>query len=73
MLGLWCWGKTRLDFGLSGTTARLTSNSAGVLGLTTALQLARQGYKDVTIVAKYMPGDNHPEYTSIWAGDNWVP
>jgi len=43
------------------------------LGLTTALQLARAGFKDVRVVANHMPGDNHPEYTSIWAGVNWVP
>lgn len=48
-------------------------NRAGVLGLTTALKLALEGNRSVTVVAKHMPGDLHPEYTSIWAGVNWVP
>jgi len=39
---------------------------AGVAGLTTALVLARKGYK-VTVVAKHMPGDLSIEYTSPWA------
>jgi len=39
---------------------------AGVVGLTTALVLARKGYK-VTVVAKYMPGDLSIEYASPWA------
>jgi glycine/D-amino acid oxidase-like deaminating enzyme len=46
---------------------------AGVLGLTTALNLALEGNRFVTVVAKHMPGDHHPEYTSLWAGVNWVP
>jgi len=52
---------------------QLNVTSAGVLGLTTALKLAREGYQSVTIVAKHVPSDCHPEYTSIWAGVNWVP
>lgn len=52
---------------------QLTVISAGVLGLTTALKLAREGYRSVTVVAKHMPSDCHPEYTSNWAGANWVP
>jgi 2-polyprenyl-6-methoxyphenol hydroxylase-like FAD-dependent oxidoreductase len=40
--------------------------SAGVAGLTTALVLARQGYK-VMVVAQHMPGDLSIEYTSPWA------
>ena len=39
---------------------------AGVAGLTTALVLARKGYK-ITVVAKHMPGDLSIEYTSPWA------
>ncbi|KAI5795568.1 D-amino-acid oxidase [Geopyxis carbonaria] len=46
---------------------------AGVIGLTTALLLARQGNCNVTIVAKHMPGDYDIEYTSPWAGANWWP
>jgi len=48
-------------------------NRAGVLGLTTALKLALEGNQSVTVVANHMPGDQHAEYTSIWAGVNWVP
>jgi len=48
-------------------------NRAGVLGLTTALQLARKGYKNIAVIAKHVPGDNHPEYTSSWVGANYVP
>ncbi|KAK9468639.1 hypothetical protein V1512DRAFT_257554 [Lipomyces arxii] len=44
---------------------------AGVAGLTSALLLARKGY-DVTIVAKFAPGDYDIEYTSPWAGANWM-
>jgi len=40
--------------------------SAGVAGLTTALVLARQGYK-ITVVAEHMPGDLSIRYTSPWA------
>jgi glycine/D-amino acid oxidase-like deaminating enzyme len=39
---------------------------AGVAGLTTALVLARKGYK-VTVVARHVPGDLSTEYTSPWA------
>lgn len=41
---------------------------AGVTGLTTALVLKQKGYKNVTIVAKYVPGDMSIEYTSPYAG-----
>jgi len=40
--------------------------SAGVAGLTTALILARKGYK-VTLVAEFAPGDLSIYYTSPWA------
>lgn len=53
--------------------SRIVILGAGVLGLTTALQLAQKGYKNVSVIAKHVPGDNHPEYTSIWAGVNYVP
>ena len=46
--------------------------SAGVSGLTTALQLARKRHT-VTVVAKHMPGDYDIEYTSPWAGANVMP
>lgn len=41
---------------------------AGVVGLSTALRLKQKGYKKVTIVAKYVPGDMCIEYTSPFAG-----
>ncbi|GAA5801759.1 hypothetical protein HPULCUR_007211 [Helicostylum pulchrum] len=44
---------------------------AGVIGLTTALVLKQRGYKRVTIVAKYVPGDMCIEYTSPFAGAHW--
>ncbi|KAK9760751.1 hypothetical protein K7432_014893 [Basidiobolus ranarum] len=43
---------------------------AGVIGLTSALVLQREGYK-VHIVAAQLPGEFHPDYTSPWAGANW--
>ncbi|KAH8556840.1 hypothetical protein BGW37DRAFT_474423 [Umbelopsis sp. PMI_123] len=43
---------------------------AGVQGLTVALILQKQGY-DVTVIAKYWPGDLSIEYTSPWAGADW--
>jgi len=46
---------------------------AGVTGLTTALVLQREGYENITIVAKYMPGDRSIEYTSPWAAVNYAP
>jgi D-amino-acid oxidase len=51
---------------------RLTNDSAGVSGLTCALQLAKKG-NAVTVVAKHMPGDYDVEYTSPWAGANVLP
>ncbi|KAB5584976.1 hypothetical protein GE09DRAFT_1209614 [Coniochaeta sp. 2T2.1] len=53
--------------------ANIVVLGAGVLGLTTALQLARQGYKNIAVIAKHVPGDSHPDYTSSWAGANYVP
>ncbi|KAI8644751.1 hypothetical protein BD408DRAFT_462051 [Parasitella parasitica] len=44
---------------------------AGVIGLSVALQLKLKGYKKVTIVAKYIPGDLCIEYTSPYAGAHW--
>jgi phytoene dehydrogenase-like protein len=40
---------------------------AGVQGLTVALILQKKGY-DVTVIAKYWPGDLNIDYTSPWAG-----
>ncbi|KAK9476884.1 hypothetical protein V1514DRAFT_310452 [Lipomyces japonicus] len=52
-------------------TKRIVVIGAGVAGLTSALVLARNGY-DVTVIAKFMPGDFDIEYTSPWAGANWM-
>jgi hypothetical protein len=54
---------------------RLTDprDSAGVSGLTTALLLSKKPEFNVTIVAKHMPGDYDIEYTSPWAGANYLP
>lgn len=49
-----------------GRKRRTNVDRAGVAGLTTALVLARKGYK-ITVVAKHMPGDLSIEYTSPWA------
>jgi len=46
---------------------------AGVIGLTTALLLSRDPKYRVTVVAKHMPGDYDIEYTSPWAGANYLP
>lgn len=41
---------------------------AGVSGLTTAISLLRNGYKNVKVIAKHLPGDFSSEYASPWAG-----
>ncbi|ROT42924.1 FAD dependent oxidoreductase [Sodiomyces alkalinus F11] len=46
---------------------------AGVIGLTSALLLAEDPANSVTIVSKHMPGDYDIEYTSPWAGANFMP
>ena len=44
-----------------------TDHNAGVVGLSTALRIAEQGY-DVTIVAETFPTDSKTiRYTSHWA------
>lgn len=49
-------------------------HSAGVVGLTSALLLARDNKDNViTVVAKHMPGDYDILYTSPWAGANCLP
>jgi D-amino-acid oxidase len=45
---------------------------AGVVGLTTALELkSRYPSSNIIIIAKHVPGDESIEYTSPWAGANW--
>lgn len=46
---------------------------AGVVGLTTALELKRRvPSANVTIIARDFPGDSNPQYASAWAGANWI-
>lgn len=46
---------------------------AGVVGLTTALQLKRSNSNyDVTIAAAHLPGDKSLVYASPYAGANWL-
>ncbi|KAM5357964.1 hypothetical protein ACJZ2D_015732 [Fusarium nematophilum] len=46
---------------------------AGVIGLTTALELKRRiPLAEVTVLAREVPGDAAPTYSSAWAGANWV-
>lgn len=49
---------------------RITLYSAGIIGLQSALALLEASYR-VTIVAKDLPGDASPHYTSPWAGAHW--
>ncbi|RDW67635.1 hypothetical protein BP6252_09031 [Coleophoma cylindrospora] len=47
---------------------------AGVIGLTTALELAaRYPHATIHLAAKFLPGDTSIEYTSPWAGANFSP
>ncbi|KAF3010354.1 hypothetical protein E8E14_009043 [Neopestalotiopsis sp. 37M] len=55
------------------SSAPIVVVGAGVIGLTTALLLCRGGYTNVKVVAKYMPADFETDYTSKWAGADWVP
>ncbi|PCG93465.1 D-amino-acid oxidase [Penicillium occitanis (nom. inval.)] len=47
---------------------------AGVIGLTTAVELLRQHpTASITVVAKHLPGDqSSADYCSSWAGANWM-
>src|SRR6187402_581018 len=46
---------------------------AGVIGLTTALELSSQyPSAHITILATHLPGDRDIAYTSPWAGANWL-
>lgn len=47
--------------------------SAGVIGLTTAMLLSQDANNKVMVAAKHMPGDYDIEYTSPWAGANYLP
>ncbi|KAJ9419949.1 hypothetical protein FOXG_15614 [Fusarium oxysporum f. sp. lycopersici 4287] len=46
---------------------------AGVVGLTTALEIKRQyPSSNVLVLARDFPGDSPPIYASAWAGGNWI-
>ncbi|CAG8946526.1 unnamed protein product [Penicillium salamii] len=45
---------------------------AGVLGLSSAVQLLKHGYQ-VTVVARELPGDYSIDYASPWAGAHFRP
>jgi D-amino-acid oxidase len=46
---------------------------AGVIGLTTALELSsRYPASKITILAKHLPDDSSVEYCSPWVGANWL-
>lgn len=50
----------------------LTGLRAGVVGLYTALLLARQDKaRYITVIAEYLPGDQSSKFTSPWAGANF--
>ncbi|KAK9382455.1 FAD dependent oxidoreductase [Kockiozyma suomiensis] len=57
---------------MSSPKPKIVVLGAGVAGLTTALELARTGLYDVSVIGKYLPGDYDIEYTSPWAGANWM-
>lgn len=46
---------------------------AGVSGLTSALQLAKDSNNTITVIARHMPGDYSHDYASPWAGANFQP
>ncbi|KAF2273006.1 FAD dependent oxidoreductase [Westerdykella ornata] len=54
---------------------RIVVVGAGVIGLTTALTLARSRKHNytITVLSKHMPGDYDIEYASPWAGANYLP
>ncbi|CAG8302321.1 unnamed protein product [Penicillium salamii] len=43
---------------------------AGIIGCAAARQLLRSGFS-VVLVAEYLPGDQHVQYASAWAGAAW--
>jgi hypothetical protein len=55
------------------SSTRADADSAGVLGLSTALALSKHENLSITLVGKHMPGDYDIEYASPWAGANYMP
>ncbi|KAI8987601.1 hypothetical protein BDF20DRAFT_278005 [Mycotypha africana] len=53
---------------LISTSGLILIAGGGVTGLTTAICLLKNGYRDVLVLAKLLPGDLTTEYTSPWAG-----
>ncbi len=52
---------------ITNSSDNYDDDSAGVIGLQSALSLLEEGF-NVTVVAKHIPGDESIEYTSPW----WV-
>ncbi|KAI1860746.1 uncharacterized protein JN550_011347 [Neoarthrinium moseri] len=52
---------------------RVVVVGAGIAGLTTAFLLSKDRQYDITVAAKHMPGDYDIEYSSPWAGANYMP
>jgi D-amino-acid oxidase len=44
-----------------------------VIGLTSALLLAKENRYAVTVIAEFMPGDYDIRYASPWAGADYLP
>jgi D-amino-acid oxidase len=58
---------------ISTKALRFVVLGAGVVGLSTALTLKRAfPLASLKIISKYFPGDRTIEYTSPWAGANWL-
>ncbi|KAL0929230.1 FAD dependent oxidoreductase [Colletotrichum truncatum] len=54
-------------------TVNIVVLGAGVSGLTSTLQLAKDSRNSITVIAKHMPGDYSIDYASPWAGANFQP
>ncbi|PWY84861.1 D-amino acid oxidase [Aspergillus heteromorphus CBS 117.55] len=58
---------------MATATNNIVILGAGVSGLTTAYLLSKDAANSITVIAKHMPGDYDIEYTSPWAGANFLP
>ncbi|OOF92099.1 hypothetical protein ASPCADRAFT_399474 [Aspergillus carbonarius ITEM 5010] len=55
-----------------GNVVIIGFGSAGVIGLSCAVQLARDGHQ-ITVIARELPGDYDIDYASPWAGSHFRP